>query len=675
MTATAASPRSPCGSSPRATAASSPCSNCEDELLAVAGAVEIASLPGGVARRSMAGPYDLSLVEGSITTPRRRRADPRGPAASPVLVTIGACATAGGIQALRNFADVDEFTSLRLRPPGVHRARCATSTADRRPRAGRLRAARLPDRPAAAARGDLARSCRPQAARSAGTASASSASARGNVCVMVAHGTPCLGPVTQAGCGALCPSFNRGCYGCFGPMETPNTAALVRRAGGSSASTDRDLVRVFRDVQRRRGAVPRRSREAHDHTVAATTHGQHGRSRRWPGSRARAALEVVVRDGAGRRGAAGHLRAAAVLRGAAARPALHRAARHHRADLRHLPGRLPDERVPGDRGRLRRDGAPSQIRALRRLLYCGEWIESHALHVYLLHAPDFLGYESGIDLAARPSATSCERGLRLKKAGNQLMEVIGGRSIHPVNVRVGGFYRAPAAASCARWSPSSSGPGTPRSTPSRWVAGVRLPRLRPRLRVRLAAPPGPSTRSPRAGIVVEPRPRHPGRRLRRSTSPRCRCRTRPRCTRVLDGSGTYLTGPMARYSLNSDRLPDGARPGRRAPPGSAPRCTNPFRSIVVRAVETAVRCDEALRLIERLRAAGPAVRRRAAARGDRVRLHRGTARAALPPLPHRRATAHRRREDRPADLAEPAGHRGGPARVRPDRGSACRTTS
>ena len=180
------------GSSPPATAASSRCSTARTSCSPLAGEIEIAyfleAAPSG--RR---GPVRPLARRGLDHHRRRRRADPRVRARSRRLVTIGACATAGGIQALRNFADVDDFVVGRLRHARVH-LDAGDLDADRRPRPRRLRAPGLPDRQAPAARGDQRLPQRAQAARSPPTASASSASARGNVCVMVAHGTPCLGP-------------------------------------------------------------------------------------------------------------------------------------------------------------------------------------------------------------------------------------------------------------------------------------------------------------------------------------------------------------------------------------------------------------------------------------------------------------------------------------------------
>ena len=275
------------------------------------------------------GPYDLSLVEGSITTAARRRADPGGPAARRRrLVTIGACATAGGIQALRNFADVERVHLGRLRPARLH-LDAGDLDADLRARAGRLRAARLPDQQAPAARGDQRVPARAPAARSPRTASASSASGAGNVCVMVAHGTPCLGPVTHAGCGALCPAYNRGCYGCFGPMETPNTASLARLAAAARRRSAGPSTARLPHASTP-SAEPFREREASAMSEADATN-RPSRSTPWRASRARARCTCGCADGAGDGRPAADLRAAALLRGVPARP---RAARRPRTSPR-----------------------------------------------------------------------------------------------------------------------------------------------------------------------------------------------------------------------------------------------------------------------------------------------------------------------------------------------------
>jgi sulfhydrogenase subunit delta len=216
--------------------------DCEDELLAVADTVRIAHFLEA-SREVLPGPYDVSLVEGSITTPEDAERIRRVRAMSGTLVTIGACATAGGVQALRNYADVAEFTSVVYAHPEYVSA-LATSTPiaahvdvdyelhgcpiDRRQLLEVITAllvGRKPDIPAHS----VCFECKQ----------------RHNVCVVVAHGTPCLGPVTHAGCGALCPAHQRGCYGCFGPMESPNGAAqagLLRAAGLS----EEDVVRAYR---------------------------------------------------------------------------------------------------------------------------------------------------------------------------------------------------------------------------------------------------------------------------------------------------------------------------------------------------------------------------------------------------------------------------------------------
>ena len=214
----------------------------EDELLALSGLVELAEFREATSG-AVEGPYDLSLVEGSITTAHDAERIQEVRRASKALVTIGACATAGGVQALRNFADVREFVSAVYASP-EYISTLATST----PIAAHVRVdfelhgcpidkRQLLEVVTAFLHG-----------RKPGIPSTSvcfECKRRGNVCVMVAHGTPCLGPVTHAGCGALCPSYNRGCYGCFGPMETPNTVSLTRQLHVLGMD-DRDVDRVFR---------------------------------------------------------------------------------------------------------------------------------------------------------------------------------------------------------------------------------------------------------------------------------------------------------------------------------------------------------------------------------------------------------------------------------------------
>lgn len=215
--------------------------DCEDELLAIANRIEIAYFPEA-SRRMLPGPYDLSLVEGSITTPSDAERIQRVRRQSRLLVTIGACATAGGIQALRNFADIREYAAVVYPHPEYLRT-LATSTpiSAHIPVDFELRgcpvnkeqlvevikaflAGRKPAVPAHSVCIDCKR--------------------RGNVCVMVARGTPCLGPVTHTGCGAICPSYDRGCYGCFGPVAGANTAALAREFTAFGAAR-RDIARLF----------------------------------------------------------------------------------------------------------------------------------------------------------------------------------------------------------------------------------------------------------------------------------------------------------------------------------------------------------------------------------------------------------------------------------------------
>lgn len=197
--------------------------DCEDELLTVTNEIQIANFPEA-SRAVLKGPYDISLVEGSITTKHDLERLRQVRKLSRTLITIGACATSGGIQALRNFKDVREFTSIVYASP-EYISTLETST----PISAHVKVdyelqgcpinkyqlievinAFLNGRKPNISAHSVCVECK----------------LRGNVCVMVARGTACLGPVTHAGCGALCPSYHRGCYGCYGPMESPNTASL-----------------------------------------------------------------------------------------------------------------------------------------------------------------------------------------------------------------------------------------------------------------------------------------------------------------------------------------------------------------------------------------------------------------------------------------------------------------
>ncbi|MEW6045442.1 MAG: oxidoreductase [Bacillota bacterium] len=214
----------------------------EDELLAVAGAVEIAYFPEAT-RAQLEGPYDVSLVEGSITTPHDLLRIQEIRRQSGFLVTIGACATAGGIQALRNFKDVNDFIRVvYATPEHIHTLERSTPIADHVPVDLELRGCPVNKDQLLEVISALIHGRRPNLPS---YSVCLECKRQGNVCVMVAHGTPCLGPVTQAGCGALCPSYNRGCYGCFGPMESPNTASLGGWWQNFLGRSPQDVQRAF----------------------------------------------------------------------------------------------------------------------------------------------------------------------------------------------------------------------------------------------------------------------------------------------------------------------------------------------------------------------------------------------------------------------------------------------
>ena len=216
--------------------------DCEDELLEVAGQLEIANFPEA-SSAVVEGPYDLSLVEGSITTHHDALRIREVREASRHLVTIGACATAGGVQALRNFRDVAEFTrQVYARPEFIDTLATSTPIADHVKVDFELRGCPIDKRQLVEVLAAFLAGRRPGIPH---TSVCMECKRRGNVCVMVAHGTPCLGPVTHAGCGALCPAYLRACYGCFGPKETPNPAALSAWCRDELGSSDPELLRAF----------------------------------------------------------------------------------------------------------------------------------------------------------------------------------------------------------------------------------------------------------------------------------------------------------------------------------------------------------------------------------------------------------------------------------------------
>ena len=239
--------------------------------------------------------------------------------------------------------------------------------------------------------------------------------------------------------------------------------------------------------------------------------------------------------------------------------------------------------------------APQPVRDLRRILYCGEWVESHALHVFMLHAPDFLGYTSGFEMA-RDHRDLVERALRLKKAGNELMRVVGGREIHPINVRVGGFYRAPTRAELA---PVVEGLKAAREFAEEavaWTATLPFPDFEEDFEfVALSRPDVYAIESGRlrstGGLDLAPaeyEEHFAEEQVAHSTALHSRLR---------DTGSAYLCGPLARWALNHDKLSPLALEAAGAA-GLEPVCRNPFRSIVVRAVEILYALDEALRLLE-----------------------------------------------------------------------------
>jgi coenzyme F420-reducing hydrogenase alpha subunit len=234
-----------------------------------------------------------------------------------------------------------------------------------------------------------------------------------------------------------------------------------------------------------------------------------------------------------------------------------------------------------------------QLRALRRLLYCGEWIESHALHIYLLHAPDFLGYQDGIQMSKdHPSVV--QRGLRLKKTGNDIVSLVGGREIHPINVRVGGFFKLPTKAELQTLVERLEWAREAALETVRFTAALPFPVFEQEYQfVALRHPTdypmneGRIVSNKGLDIPVSEYEKHFHEEHREHSNA---------LHSYLKDHSLYFVGPLARYNLNFDRLTPLAQDAALSA-GLSKNCSNPFKGIVVRAVETLYACEEALRII------------------------------------------------------------------------------
>jgi len=234
-----------------------------------------------------------------------------------------------------------------------------------------------------------------------------------------------------------------------------------------------------------------------------------------------------------------------------------------------------------------------QLRALRRLIYCGEWIESHVLHVAMLHAPDFLGYESAIHMA-KDHPELVQKALKLKKIGNELVTFLGGREIHPINVRVGGFYKVPTKSELQRlvedlkWARDAS------YDLVRWTGTLEFPDFEQDYEfVALRHPDeypfneGRLVSTKGLDIAIREYEEHfVEEHVEHSNA----------LHSVIKGRGNYFVGPLARYNINFDKLPRSVQKAAKEA-GLGPVCKNPFKSIIVRSVETLYACEEALRII------------------------------------------------------------------------------
>jgi coenzyme F420-reducing hydrogenase alpha subunit len=237
---------------------------------------------------------------------------------------------------------------------------------------------------------------------------------------------------------------------------------------------------------------------------------------------------------------------------------------------------------------------PAELGALRRLLYCGEWISSHALHIYMLHAPDFLGYPGAVEMA-RDHRAVVERGLALRRTANAIMAAIGGRSIHPVNVRVGGFYRAPSRAELGALAAPLEQALEQAVATVAWVAGFEFPDFRCEHELLALRVPG-SYAIERGTLVTSGGREFTAADFEEHVIEEQVPHSHALHARLAGLDRSYFTGPLARYSLSSQWLtPAAAEAARQA--GLGQECRNPFQSIIVRAVEMVCAIEEAIALV------------------------------------------------------------------------------
>ncbi|CAE7703492.1 hydA [Symbiodinium microadriaticum] len=511
--------------------------DCEDELLAIADAVDIAYFPEAT-QTILPGPYDISLVEGSITTPhdalrilevRKNSSFVKAVYAKPEYIDTLETSTAISDHVKVDFelrgCPINKYQLIETLTSFLH---------GKKPN--------IPDH-------SVCVECKLE----------------GNPCVAVARGLPCLGPVTQAGCGALCPRYYRGCFGCYGPTENPNTTSLANYLA-AHGNPDGDILRLFRNFN---SAAPAFAQESEGSFYVKMKDDKVEQSQLKIFEPPRF-FEGFLKDRSFREAPDITARICGIC------PVAYQMSSVHA--MEQICGFTIDP----------------VVRALRRLLYCGEWIESHALHTFMLHAPDFLGYPDAITMA-KDHKEWVKKALTLKKTGNDIVNLLGGREIHPINVKIGGFYRYPQKEELMALHKRLLAAMEIAYDATLWMSSLEFPAFT--YDYEFLSMTHPDEYPMNEGRLISSRglDLHVDEYEDHFTEEHMAYSTTLHT--LLDKNKVIHTGPLARFNLNFNQLSGEARSlAKKAT--MEPGCINPFKSLLARMIETFEACGIAIKIIE-----------------------------------------------------------------------------